>query len=135
MRPDTLKRRIRSRLTDQRLLVERMLELREQVPGSLFARYGRCGKPSCTCAGGRGHGPYYVLSHRSGGRGRFAYVARGRAGEARQLVRRYRQFRTGLRRLRGINEELVVLLRRYQERTAEQAGRSLGLEVAPVEKT
>ena len=134
MRPDTLRRRIQARLADQRKLVERLLELREQIPGSLFARYGRCGKPGCACAEGRGHGPYYVLSQRSGGRGRFSYVDRGRANEAREQVRRYRQFRTGLRRLKGLNEELVALLRRYQERTAEQAGKSLGLDLSVAEK-
>jgi hypothetical protein len=129
--PGGLKRRIQGRLKEQRRLVESLLELREQLPGSLFSRYGRCGKPACACAtGGPLHGPYWVLSRRSGGRGSFAYVERGFVGRTRQMVGRYRRFRAGLKRLRGLNEELVELLRRYQEERASRAGRELTLAKA-----
>ena len=47
--------------------------------------------------------------------------------EARELVRAYREFRAGMRRLRKVNEQLVVLLRRYQEATARQGSRRVGL--------
>jgi len=126
-----LKRRIEARLNEQRRLVESLLELREQLPGSLFSRYGRCGKPACACAaGGPLHGPYWVLSRRSGGRGSFAYVERGFVGRTRQMVGRYRRFRAGLKRLRDLNEELVDLLRRYQEQRARVAGREVALAKA-----
>jgi hypothetical protein len=126
-----LKRRVEARLAEQRRLVESLLELREQVPGSLFSRYGRCGKPACACAaGGPLHGPYWVLSRRSGGRGSFAYVGRGFVGRTRQMVGRYRRFRSGLKRLRALNEELVELLRRYQEERVQRAGQDLALAKA-----
>jgi hypothetical protein len=134
MNPAALKRRIELRLTGQRRLVERLLEVRAQLPGSLFARYGRCGKSGCSCADGQGHGPYYVLSHRSGGRGSYAYLERGQVRKTREQVRRYREFRTGLQRLQQLNEELVELLRRYQEETAMRAGRALGLSNTKQEK-
>jgi len=123
--PEALRGRIEARLAEQRRLVTQLLELREQLPGSLFARYGRCGKSNCACAEGRGHGPYYVLSNRSGGRGSFTYIGRGRVTEARDLVHRYRRFRTGLNRLHSLNEGLVKLLREYQERSAARAARAL----------
>ncbi len=66
-------------LLEQRLLVEKLLRLREQLQGSLFARYGVCGKENCICRQGRKHGPYYVLSTRSGGKGGFAYLKGRRA--------------------------------------------------------
>ena len=128
MTPDRIRDRIRATLADQRALVGRLLRLREQLNGSLFVRYGQCGKPACACASeGRRHGPYYVLSARSGGRGTFAYVDEPTAREARGDVARYRAFRAGLRSLQKVNAALVVHLRRYQEAQLEKTVRRLGL--------
>lgn len=125
---DGLERRIEARLREQRRLVDSLLALKEQLPGSLFSRYGRCGKPNCACAtGGPLHGPYWVLSRRSGGRGSFAYVERGGVGRTRRMVARYRRFRDGLRRLKSLNDELLELLGRYQDARARRATRELEL--------
>lgn len=124
---EQLRARIRQRLAEQRVLVARLLARREQLQGSLFARYGSCGKDGCACHKGRGHGPYYVLSTRSRGRGGFAYLDATRAAEARRLVRAHRDFRLGVKRLGSLNLALVDLLRRYQDSRAQQSGRRLGL--------
>jgi hypothetical protein len=124
---DLLRQRVLARLEEQRQLVQALLALREQLPGSLFARYGVCGKPSCACQLGHKHGPYYVLSTRSGGRGGFAYLESKQVREARTLVARFREFRRGLARLRKLNEELVGLLKRYQSAQARRAGARVGL--------
>ncbi len=116
-------------MEEQRRLVRALLALREQLQGSLFVRYGQCGKASCTCHTGRRHGPYYVLSHRSGGRGTFAYLDGARAGEARTLVSRYRAYRRGLVRLQRLNGDLVGLLRRYQDAQLRRTGARLGVPV------
>ena len=112
--PEEIRRRVRARLAEQRRVVRALLEARAQLPGSLFMRYGRCGKAGCACRHGVGHGPYYVLSRRSGGKGAFSYLEAARAREARGLVARARAFRLGLRRLQRLNLELLDLLRRYQ---------------------
>ncbi len=125
---EQLGRRVRARLAEQRLLVHSLLRLRAQVAGSLFARYGRCGKAGCACQRGRGHGPYFVLSQRRGGLGSFSYLDAGQAEDARALLAAARDFRRGLKRLRQVNAELVVLLRRYQRATARAGQRRLGLE-------
>jgi Family of unknown function (DUF6788) len=127
MSPEAIRRRAREKLLEQRELVEELLHEREQLQGSLFARYGVCGKESCACREGRKHGPYYVLSTRSGGKGGFAYLEGHHAEEARELVKRHRAFKAGMRRLKRIGEQLVVLLRRYQEAMARQGGRRVGL--------
>src|SRR6185503_5270185 len=111
---EQLRARIRERLSDQRELVVELLAQRAQVQGSLFARYGSCGKEGCACRSGQRHGPYYVLSTRSRGQGGFAYIGAGKASQARRLVRAHRDFKRGLRRLGRLNLELVALLRRYQ---------------------
>jgi Family of unknown function (DUF6788) len=125
--PEELRRRITLRVAAQRTLVQSLLDQREQLQGSLFARYGECGKEACACRHGRKHGPYYVLSLGSGGKGTFEYLEGQRLREARGLVARYKTFRRGLRRLRGINLEVVELLRRYQTAATRLAGQRLGV--------
>jgi hypothetical protein len=127
MTPDEIRQRVRARLQEQRVLVEDLLRRRTQLAGSLFVRYGVCGKEGCVCRTGQKHGPYYVLSTRSAGKGGFAYLEATQMGEARELVRAYRDYRTGMRRLRKVNEQLVDLLRRYQEATTRQGSRRVGL--------
>jgi hypothetical protein len=125
--PEEVRRRIRSRLQEQRLLVETLLRLREQLQGSLFARYGVCGKENCVCRQGRKHGPYYVLSTRSGGQGGYSYLKGHQAETARELVGRHRAFKSGLRRLKRVNELLVDQLRRYQESMTQRGEVQLGI--------
>ena len=127
MTPDGIRDRVRARLQEQRSLVEELLRRREQLAGSLFVRFGVCGKASCACQSGQKHGPYYVLSTRSGGRGGFAYLEAEQAAEARSLVKASREYRAGMRKLRKVGEQLVVLLRRYQEETTRQGSRRVGL--------
>ena len=131
MTPDDIRQRVRDRLQEQRALVEDLLRRREQLSGSLFVRFGVCGKEGCVCRTGQKHGPYYVLSTRSAGKGGFAYLEASQLGEARELVKAHRDFRAGMRRLRKVNEQLVVLLRRYQEATTRQGTRRVGLPLQP----
>lgn len=125
--PEKLRQRVRARLEEQRALVERLLTLREQLQGSLFARYSQCGKPSCACQKGERHGPYYVLSARGAAGSGFAYLAGERVPEARELVGRHRDFKKGLRRLAKLNADLVGLLKQYQTAMARRGGQRIGL--------
>ena len=129
MDPERLRGQVEARLQEQRELVRSLLRLKEQLRGSLFTRYGECGKQACVCAHGEKHGPYYVLSTRVAGKGGYAYLELSKAREARDLVARYREFRKGLRRLKRINEALVALLRRYQESSTRSTGRRMGLSM------
>lgn len=122
-----IRRRVRALLDEQRRVVRSLLAARAQLPGSLITRYGRCGKAGCACRRGPGHGPYHVLSRRTGGRGAFDYLDAARAKEARALVGRARAFRLGLRRLQRVNGELLDLLRRYRTAMARRGGRRLGV--------
>jgi len=125
--PEAIRQRVRTKLQEQRVLVEEMLRRREQLAGSLFVRYGVCGKEGCVCRTGRKHGPYYVLSTRSAGRGGFSYLDEQQMAEARALVKAYREYRSGMRRLTRVGEQIVVLLRRYQEATTKEGTRRVGL--------
>lgn len=127
MEPEGLRKRIQARLVEQRVLVRSLLRLREQLAGSLFARYGECGKEGCACRQGHKHGPYYVLSTRSGGKGGFAYLEESQAEEVRGLVKSHREYKAGMRRLRKLNADLVMLLKRYQAAASQRVGRRLGV--------
>jgi hypothetical protein len=127
MTPDEIRRRVRARLREQRALIAELLKRREQLAGSLFVRFGVCGKEGCACRSGKKHGPYYVLSTRSGGHGSFTYLDATQLAEARALVGAFREYRAGMRRLRALGEQIVLLLRRYQEATTRRGGRRVGL--------
>jgi hypothetical protein len=127
--PDEIRQRVRTSLQEQRELVTDLLRRREQLAGSLFVRFGVCGKEACVCRTGQKHGPYYVLSTRSGGKGGFAYLEAARLSEARELVKAYREYRAGMRRLRRVNDQLVALLRRYQEATTKRGSRRVGVNL------
>jgi hypothetical protein len=127
MTPDEIRKRVRTRLQEQRTLIAELLRRREQLSGSLFVRFGVCGKEGCVCRTGQKHGPYYVLSTRSGGRGGFAYLDASQLADARALVRSFREYRAGMRRLRRLSEQIVVLLRRYQEATTRRGSRRVGI--------
>src|SRR5215470_12425041 len=93
---DELRGRVRRAVAEQRRLVASLLRRRARLQGALLVRYMECGKAGCVCHTGRKHGPYFVLSNRSGGAGSFAYLDRAEAARARTLVQRYREFRKGL---------------------------------------
>jgi uncharacterized protein DUF6788 len=125
--PGELRKRVRTVLAQQQRAVRALLVARDQLGGSLITRYGRCGKPGCACQRGPGHGPYHVLSRRSGGKGGYEYLDATRARAARSLVGRARAFRAGVRRLQRLNLEILDLLRRYQAAMAERGGRRVGV--------
>jgi hypothetical protein len=124
---EVIRRQVRTRLREQGALVRLLLQQRDQLQGSLFPRYGTCGKATCVCRTGRRHGPYYVLSSRTAGRGAFAYLDADEVARARDLLARHRQFRRGMARLRRINAEVVALLRRYQQAVVRRGGERLGI--------
>lgn len=126
---DVLRERVRQRLADQRSVVQGLLRLREQLQGSVFVRYGRCGKETCTCATPQGahHGPYTVLSARGPAGSTFAYLDAERLREAKELLERHRAFRRGLQDLQKLNGDIVGLLRRYQKAMAQKGRGRLGL--------
>jgi hypothetical protein len=116
-----LEQGIRDRLNEHESLVDALLQEREQIRGSLFARFAVCGKAGCVCAQGERHGPYYVLSNRSGGEGAFVYLKQEQVGRIRELVNRNRRFKKGLKRLKGLSTKLQDLFARY-ETSAARAG-------------
>jgi hypothetical protein len=128
--PAVLRKQVQRLLARQQELVRGLLAQRELVQGSLFTRYGTCGKEGCACREGKGHGPYFVLSARSKAGGAFVYLSKEQAQEARRLVTAGRNYRLGVARLKALNEELIELMKRYQRAQAKAGGRKLGMAAA-----
>ena len=123
-----LEQGIRDRLNEHESLVDALLQEREQIRGSLFARFAVCGKAGCVCAQGERHGPYYVLSNRSGGEGAFVYLKQEQVSRIRELVNRNRRFKKGLKRLRGLSTKLQDLFARYETSAARAGQKHVGVE-------
>jgi len=122
-----LERGIRVSLTEHDSLVDSLLQEREQIRGSLFSRFAVCGKANCACAQGEKHGPYYVLSSRSGGEGAFIYLKQEQVGRVRELVDRHRRFKKGLKRLKGLSSKLHAMLEQYETSAARAGSRQADL--------
>jgi len=80
------------------------------LPGSLHARFVRCGKVGCRCTTGLLHGPYWRLAWREDGRTRWRYVRRRDVPEVRRALVRWRQCHPSLRTLRRDLRDLRRIL-------------------------
>ena len=90
-------------------------ELRELHPKhAVIAKYVRCGKPNCHCAqpGDPGHGPYFYLRYKQGGKLVEEYLGTKPPevegeGEGAIPAGEYRRLQARLRRLRRERERLL----------------------------
>ncbi|MGH8533754.1 MAG: DUF6788 family protein [Gammaproteobacteria bacterium] len=89
-------------------LLRQLPPLDAVLRGSLIERYKRCGKPTCKCAQGLGHGPKYYLSvSRSNERPAMDYVPQAEHARVVQYLGNYRHIREILEELCAINRELL----------------------------
>ena len=84
-------------------LQDRLQQVRHQLasmgamrPGSLANRFRRCGKSGCRCAApdSSGHGPYWTLTFKSGGKTVTRAIPPHAVERTRQQIAEYRRFRT-----------------------------------------
>lgn len=81
------------------------------LPGSLQPELKRCGKPSCRCADGALHGPYWSLRWREDGRQRRRYVRPDNLERIRTGLAEWRRLHPPARSLRVELAELRRQLR------------------------
>lgn len=101
---------------DLETLLEKRDQLKEWIsqigpmrPGSLVARFRKCGKPTCHCAkkGAQGHGPCYSLTHAVSGKTRTRVIPAGPAVDlTRQQVAEYQRFRELVQQLVAVSEQI-----------------------------
>ena len=81
------------------------------APGTLRAEFRRCGKPSCRCARGELHGPYWRRSWRELGRRRRRYVKPADVERVQAGLAAWRRLHPPARSTRELLRELRRLLR------------------------
>jgi hypothetical protein len=94
--------------------------LEEVLRGTLRKRYLRCGKASCYCRKGRGHGPFFYLNVTLGvGRTRQITIAPEDWALALRYAQNYRRMQEALEAVSTLNRKL------FEDRmlSAPQAGR------------
>jgi hypothetical protein len=102
---------------------EELGDIGELRPGSLVARYRKCGKPNCYCAGEgeRGHGPSWSLTRRVEGKTVTKVIPSSAVPQTKEQIAEYR-------RLRRLTAELVEVSESLCDArlAAEGAGGSAG---------
>lgn len=80
------------------------------VRGSLVTRYRRCGKPTCHCAQGRGHGPaHYLVVTLKPGQTEQILLSEEMLPVARQFLDNYRRWWAALEKVSAVNRRLLRL--------------------------
>ena len=88
----------------------------EIVRGSLVTRYRRCGKPTCHCATGEGHGPAHYLSVTlKPGKTEQIFLSEEMLPVARQFLDNYSRWWAAMENVSELNRRLLRM--RVAERT------------------
>jgi hypothetical protein len=90
-------------------LLDQLAHIGEMRPGSLVARFRKCGKPSCHCAkkGAQAHGPSYSLTRPVAGKTVTRIIPDGPAVQrTRQQLQEYHRFRQLVRQLIAVSEQI-----------------------------
>ena|ERR1041384_914507 len=90
-------------------LKSQLAQVGEMRPGSLVARFRKCGKPSCHCAkkGAQGHGPSYSLTRPVAGKTVTFVIPAGSAVEqTRGQLAEYHRFRDLVQQLIAVSEQI-----------------------------
>lgn len=105
-------------------LHSQLASIGELRPGSLNERFLRCGKASCRCADPQhpGHGPYWSLTFKSGGKTVTRSVPHHALEQTRQQIAEYKRFRTLTAEFVEVSEQLCqARLTQSTRAAAEQA--------------
>lgn len=81
--------------------------------GTLARQWVRCGRPSCRCARGELHGPYWYHFTREGGRLRKRYVKPGDLADVRAGIEARRRRKAETTFSRAALREAWAYLRRH----------------------
>jgi hypothetical protein len=82
----------------------------EIVRGSLVTRYRRCGKPTCHCAKGQGHGPaHYLVVTLKPGKTEQILLSGEMLPVAQQFLNNYKRWRAAVEKVSAVNRRLLRL--------------------------
>ena len=103
-------------------LQSQLAQIGEMRPGSLVARFRKCGKPTCHCAkkGAQGHGPSHSLTWPVAGKTVTRVIPVGAAVEqTRQQLDQCHRFRQLVQQLLAVSEQICDWQLRHPEPQSE----------------
>jgi len=106
-KPELLRLSTRELLTRRLSLATRIVSADEVLFGSLVEQTRRCGKASCRCSEGDGHGPYTYFTPRRAERG-MKYVPAALVGSVRGCLGQGERIEALLAEISSINIELLA---------------------------
>ena len=110
-------------------LKSQLSQIGEMRPGSLVARFRKCGKPSCHCAkkGVQGHGPSYSLTRPVAGKTVTRIIPAGPAVEQtrQQLEEYHHRFRKLVQQLLAISEQICDWQLRHPDSESQGVKKNL----------
>ena len=109
-------------------LISQLTNIGEMRPGSLVARFRKCGKPSCHCAkkGAQAHGPSYSLTRPVAGKTVTRIIPAGPAVQrTRQQLHEYHRFRQLVQQLIAVSEQICDWQLRHAGSEAEDNTKNL----------
>ncbi|HLE36206.1 MAG TPA: DUF6788 family protein [Candidatus Acidoferrales bacterium] len=110
--------RARKLMEHRQVLASDLPPFSEIVRGSLVTRYRRCGKPTCHCATGEGHGPaHYLAVTLKPGKTEQILLSEEMLPVARQFLNNYNRWWAALEKVSAVNRRLLRL------RVAELTGK------------
>ena len=95
--------------TKRMRVLEELAALGDMRPGSIAERYRQCGKQPCCCEDAEhpGHGPYYSLTYKAGGKTRTRHLAPGPVlDKARREIAAFRRFEQLVPKLVAVNQAI-----------------------------
>jgi hypothetical protein len=107
-------------------LLSELAQIGDMRPGSLVARYRRCGKPNCRCAreGEAGHGPSFSLTHAVKRKTVTKVIPTHAVDRTREQIAQYHRFRALGQELLEVSERLCdAQLREPEEAAANEAAK------------
>lgn len=94
----------------RRTLLEQGLFQRQELDGArLVSQRRRCGKASCGCRDGQGHGPYLYRVKVSAGKRCLEYIPEPQVAAARQARQAYEDHQRNLAEYTDLNREIERL--------------------------
>jgi hypothetical protein len=97
-------------LEQRQILVSELPPFAEIVRGSLVTRYRRCGKATCHCVQGPGHGPaHYLVVTLKAGKTEQILLSEEMLPVARQFLNNYKRWWTALEKVAAVNRRLLRL--------------------------
>jgi hypothetical protein len=98
-------------LNQKRLLWQKLIKLKDCLPGNLNAAYLICNRGKCKCTRGERHGPSWRLTWKEKQKTKILYVRNKEVQEVKIRTQQYTKAKEILRKIAFVNLELLKLKR------------------------